>query len=108
MSDFTPSDAFFLDGDGNEVHIGEMVTYESRLASGDRITKCGEVEGVTYRGVPVAVTVKVSGCGKNMPSHKVTAIDGSTTEGKLRLLVAQSGGRIDNEAIAALAKELGQ
>lgn len=106
MSEFTPIDPYYNDSEGNEVRIGDMVSYVSRLSSGDTTFRTGRVEAITFK--EDAVTVKVSANGKFMAASKTTAIDDSTLDGKLRLLVARSGGRIDTDAIAALVEEIGQ
>lgn len=103
MSDaFSPSAPWFRDSRGTQTYMGDMVTYDIGTKNGDK-TMTARVERITFKPDAVPV-VKVSGRSQSLLAPRLTRIDDSTLEGKLMMLVAMSGGQIDEDSIAALVK----
>ena len=99
-TDFSP---YFIDGNGNEVHINDMVLWT--VGTG---VKSGRVLEIIYKLIDGSSScmVKVKGRQQNIDPKNLTLINTDTLEGKLRYLVASSDGRIDGRAIEATAAEI--
>ena len=102
-TDTVAYEPFFIDGNGNEVHIDDMVIWT--VGTG---TRSGRVLEIIYKIIDgeSACMVKVKGRQQHIAPKSLTLIDTETLEGKLRYLVAVSDGRIDGSAIEATAAEI--
>lgn len=104
MDEYNP---YFHDGDGNEVHLGDTVTYTSNR--GGRLSvKSGKVTEISYRQADgaTAVMVKLTGRTQYMQGELVSIIGNSTLRDKLRRLVADVGGKMDEDAIEKAASSI--
>ena len=99
-TDFQP---FFLDSEGNEVHIGDLVSW----VTSER-TRFGSVLEVIYKTVDSTITcrVKVKGRQQFICPECLTLVNKETLEGKLRYLVVACDGRIDEVQIVATRLEI--
>ena len=103
MSDiFSPSAPWFRDSKGTQTYIGDMVIYDVGTKNGDKVMTA-KVEQITYKCDSTPM-VKVSGRSQNLHAPRLTRIDDSTLDGKLRMMVAMSGGQVDEDNIAALVR----
>lgn len=98
---------YFLDSNGSEVHIGDMVSWPTTNGATVR-TKSGSVQEITYKVIESAIgcMVKVKGRTQGIAASCLTLIDNDTLSGKLRHLVAASDGRICEEDIETTAAEI--
>ena len=98
----------FIDGEGNEVHIGDLVSWTNKNANGSAI-KAGRVLGINWMSEGcngLKCMVKVKGSANNINATKLVLMDGETLDGKLRRLVAACEGKMKDSAIAAIAAEI--
>lgn len=100
---FDPKSPFYADSKGSAVHIGDIVFYVSRGSNGST-TKSGTVEEIHYKSD--SVTVKVSGRKQHIGSEQTTLIGDSTLEDRLRRMVSESRGLIDEGSISELASAI--
>ena len=94
---------FFPDSEGNEVHIGDLVSWVT-----SEHTRFGCVLEITYKPVDGVLTckVKVKGRQQFISPECLTLVNKDTLEGKLRYLVTACDGRINEAQIAAAALEI--
>ena len=99
----TDYEPFFLDSEGNETHIGDLVSW----SLGEQ-TRFGCVLEITYKTVDNALVckVKVKGRQQAIGSELLTLVDTDTLEGKLRCLVAACDGRVNDSLVSATAAEI--
>lgn len=105
----TSYNPYFIDANGNEVHLGDMVSWVVNTAGNTTRSKTSKVLSINFNldsNDNVFCTVKVKGRGQNIAAYNVTLINQDTLSGKLRHLVAASDGRIDEDVIAAAATEI--
>ena len=102
-TDTVSYEPFFIDGNGNEVHIDDMVIWTAGSS-----VRSGRVLEIIFKLIDgeSACMVKVKGRQSHVAPNNLTLIDSGTLEGKLRYLVAVSDGRIDGSAIEATAAEI--
>lgn len=95
MAEYDPT---FIDNDGNEVHIGDTVSWLTDSGSNTVKTKSAPVEGVNYKLTAdgdIKAMAKLRNRTQVMAVEKLTLIDGSTLKGILRRLVADANGYLD-------------
>lgn len=101
-------DPYFVDANGAEVHIGELVVWVDMRGNNSRL-KAGRVQDITFKGGEpggIRCMVRVVGKSQNARAETFTRIESDTLVGKLTRLVAACGGGMDDAAIAAAAAEI--
>ena len=105
MAEYDPT---FIDGDGNEVHIGDTVSWLTDSGANTVKTKSAPVEGINYKLTAdgVKAWAKLRNRTQVMAVEKLTLIDGSTLDGVLHRMVADANGYLDESAYEAAATEI--
>lgn len=99
-------DPYFIDTNGDEVHIGECVTWTESNGSANKL-KAGRVLDMNFRtdgSGGIKCMVRVSRKSQNMRSELFTRVEDDTVAGLLTRLVAACGGCMNVTAIDETAR----
>lgn len=106
MTEYDPT---FIDGDGNEVHIGDSVSWLTDASGNTTKTKSAPVEGINYKLTQdgtVKAWAKLRNRTQAIAVEKLSLIDGSTLGGVLHRVVADANGYLDESAYEAAVAEI--
>ena len=101
----------FVDSEGYEVHIGDLVSWVNTGANGRTATRAGRVLGINWMADgcdALKCMVKVKGSSSNIPAAKLTLMEDETLCGKLRRMVAACEGKLRDAVIVEVAFEIEQ